>query len=228
MHGEFIYFLVMHNGLIKIGYSKKLQKRLTTHSIYMTEFLGAFPGTMDDEKAVHKKFEHRRASTKEFFSDCQEIRDFIKERATITTFEVKPRKPKTAQEIEAQMKAVKSGKRLDPVVLWKIFYLYKQGDTNETIIKKIHQETGVQWSMSKIIKLRTKFNAGFAPQDPYGEGMIVTDLSQCSDTELLAECIKRKLNHVQALRTEFLIKELNERGLTFTVSATRQIKGAYG
>lgn len=227
MKGEYVYAFVMHNGFIKIGYSSKLQKRLTTHSIYMTEFLGAFPGTVDDEKAVHRKFEHRRTSTKEFFSDCQEIRDFIKERATITAFTVTPRKPKTANEIEAQMSAVNSGKRMDPVALWKIFYLYKQGKKNEEIQELMLRDTNVKWSMSKIIKLRTKFNSGYAPEDPYGEGLVNTDLSNCSDADLISECSKRKLNHIKELRTEFLIKELNERGLTFIVTATRQVKRTY-
>lgn len=71
--------------------------------------------------------------------------------------ENKPKLPHTA-------KLNDEAARMTPEEEFKIYLLYKEGKKNEEIIEKAVRDDGSKWSMSKIIKLRTKFNKGHIPQ----------------------------------------------------------------
>jgi len=76
----YIYFISSpEREVIKIGFSTNPQNRLrslATASPYALEFLCVIPGDTNYEKSLHDKFHHLRQSG-EWFSDTQEIREFI-------------------------------------------------------------------------------------------------------------------------------------------------------
>lgn len=73
-----IYFLA-GAGLIKIGVTTDVDKRirsLENSSPVLLEFLGCYPGTRSDERALHDRFKHLRRHG-EWFDDCAELIAYI-------------------------------------------------------------------------------------------------------------------------------------------------------
>lgn len=88
-HG-LVYFLQADiGGPIKIGYTRKQKiyrriNELQTGNPYPLRFIGVInDATKDTEKSLHKKFAHIRLCG-EWFKDCSELIDYIKDKATTT------------------------------------------------------------------------------------------------------------------------------------------------
>lgn len=75
-----IYFILAPEAeRIKIGYSAYPEKRinqLLTSSPYELEVLAVTPGTQDEERELHRRFAHLRQH-REWFTDCEELRNYI-------------------------------------------------------------------------------------------------------------------------------------------------------
>ena len=80
LFGEVIYFVeCIPNGPIKIGYSRKLSKRLLalqSQNGTPTRFLGAIPGTLADELALHARFKPTR-DHHEWYVLSEELADYL-------------------------------------------------------------------------------------------------------------------------------------------------------
>lgn len=75
-----VYFILdTKNRLIKIGFSKNVEARLTNlqvGNVNNLRLLGVCDGGRTKENVFHKKFVHRKVRS-EWFQDCKEIRDCI-------------------------------------------------------------------------------------------------------------------------------------------------------
>jgi hypothetical protein len=76
----YIYFVhAPESCRIKIGYTTEPYRRinaLTTSSPFALETLCVIPGTVAEEKALHRRFSHIRQH-REWFTDCPESREYI-------------------------------------------------------------------------------------------------------------------------------------------------------
>ena len=71
----FVYFISAHTGPIKIGFSVHPEKRLATMQTGAVEpyyLLATCPGSMETEKAYHRRFREHRVRG-EWFSGSREI-----------------------------------------------------------------------------------------------------------------------------------------------------------
>jgi hypothetical protein len=74
-----VYFIACGDDLIKIGHTTNLRSRLRslrTATPKELRVLLVFPGTRDDERELHRKFEAHRAG-REWFSRCDATTEFI-------------------------------------------------------------------------------------------------------------------------------------------------------
>lgn len=75
-----IYFMcALDANRIKIGFTANIEKRiknLRTSSPHKLRLMRTIPGTKDDERRLHEQFAHLREHG-EWFTDCDELRDFI-------------------------------------------------------------------------------------------------------------------------------------------------------
>lgn len=79
MSGGSVYFIEC-SGRIKIGYSKNVHDRLrkfSTGSAFKFSLIGAFPGTRQDEHALHQLLAEHRVHG-EWFVDCPAVRLMLK------------------------------------------------------------------------------------------------------------------------------------------------------
>jgi len=78
-----VYFVQSgDDGPIKIGWSRDVVRRvaeLQTANAHALVLLGAVPGTMEDEAAMHARFAHLRMEA-EWFRNSPEIHAFLRER----------------------------------------------------------------------------------------------------------------------------------------------------
>ena len=82
----YIYFIQdTECGLIKIGWAKDPYSRMTTLQTGAPNrliLLGAFEGTIKDEKTIHNLMKNERTRG-EWFKDNENIRQYVKERNTL-------------------------------------------------------------------------------------------------------------------------------------------------
>lgn len=92
-----IYF-VRQNGLVKVGWSAKLENRLRQYGANV-EILCHFPATRDDETNLHRQLRPYLARGREWYEDCPLIHDvvagYIKQHGepVIKPYWTKPKKP---------------------------------------------------------------------------------------------------------------------------------------
>lgn len=68
-------YILKTNGVIKVGWSRGVQGRIR-HYGPETEVLCIYPGTRDDETALHRTFRPYLARGREWYEDCKIIRDY--------------------------------------------------------------------------------------------------------------------------------------------------------
>lgn len=77
--GNSVVYFIKSDGLIKIGFSTNLKKRLqtyATHNAFDVDLLGTIPGEQSLEKELHAKFRQFRVH-REWFRFVQEIQDYL-------------------------------------------------------------------------------------------------------------------------------------------------------
>jgi len=83
--GDTVYF-VWHNGLVKIGHSVNLRRRLPTLAARPTDLLLVLPGGQEVEQDMHDRFAHLRATGEglgvEHFHPGEDLLAFVNERRT--------------------------------------------------------------------------------------------------------------------------------------------------
>lgn len=72
-----IYFVRL-NGLIKVGWSRDLAKRLRAYGPDV-EILCHYPGTRDDETNLHRQLTPYRAKGREWYEDCKLLHDLAQQ-----------------------------------------------------------------------------------------------------------------------------------------------------
>jgi hypothetical protein len=70
-----IYF-VRQNGLIKVGWSGRLESRLKQYGANV-EILCHFPATRDDETLLHRQLRPYLARGREWYEDCPLLHDVV-------------------------------------------------------------------------------------------------------------------------------------------------------
>ncbi|MBC7939099.1 MAG: GIY-YIG nuclease family protein [Chitinophagaceae bacterium] len=81
--GPLLYAVRLSDGLIKIGYTTALARRIDKlcleHHVRMAEFLGFKFGTLDEEKAVHLSLKGHAAHGREFYHPHPEVLSVVNE-----------------------------------------------------------------------------------------------------------------------------------------------------
>lgn len=67
-----IYAVRLHDGLVKIGWSRSLANRLGSYG-KDSELLGLMPGTLADEKQLHARLAPHRARLREYYHPAPEV-----------------------------------------------------------------------------------------------------------------------------------------------------------
>ena len=71
-----VYFLLVDEGVIKVGFSTNVRQRART--LGARAILGCYPGTRRDEKAMHARLGPHWIEG-EYFKDCPEVRQALAE-----------------------------------------------------------------------------------------------------------------------------------------------------
>jgi T5orf172 domain len=77
-----VYFARMPSGLIKIGFTRNIARRLSELvGEYGTpiDIVGVLEGGRDEEQVIHERFSHVRTTGCEMFRECPEMFQFIRE-----------------------------------------------------------------------------------------------------------------------------------------------------
>jgi len=74
-----IYAFRCHDGMIKIGYSAELNKRRMTLKFTWADLLGFMPGTIEDERALHRRLAPSLARGSEYYHATSDVLDVVDE-----------------------------------------------------------------------------------------------------------------------------------------------------
>jgi len=78
--GDGIVYFVGFNGFVKIGFSVNVERRirdLQKGAPYRLEVYAAIPGSLNDEKQLHRRFIRHRTDIGEWFHYSDEIKAYI-------------------------------------------------------------------------------------------------------------------------------------------------------
>lgn len=75
--GPCVYAVRTPERLIKIGFTTNLDRRIRQFGSVWADVLIALPGTLEDEAALHARFEPYLARGREYYYPCREIVEWI-------------------------------------------------------------------------------------------------------------------------------------------------------
>lgn len=110
-------YAIQSGGYVKFGYSKKPKRRLSTIKISSPTacvMLGVKDGSVEDEKALHRRFSHLRASG-EWFLMTSELREWIEQ--NMGPMPKTPRNPKHGGKRKGAGRHLKYGEETKPVLI---------------------------------------------------------------------------------------------------------------
>lgn len=79
MLGDCVYFIRCDDGLIKIGWTSNIAQRKRAFGSGWTRILAVVPGSLADERALHKRFAAHRARGREYYNPDAEIVEYVNE-----------------------------------------------------------------------------------------------------------------------------------------------------
>lgn len=75
--GPCLYAIRTEPQVIKIGYSEDVYWRLRRYGVSLSNVLAIVPGTLADERDLHRRLKPYRASGHEFYRVCQPVIDEV-------------------------------------------------------------------------------------------------------------------------------------------------------